>query len=118
MRTIRVFAALAGFLGVGFGAFGAHALDAILTDRGRDLWDTATLYALVHAVAAYGAPGKAPAIALLVGVGLFAGSLYALALGAPSWIGAITPLGGLSLLAGWGLMGRAALTNRPSPGGH
>ncbi|MBI1394263.1 MAG: DUF423 domain-containing protein [Alphaproteobacteria bacterium] len=112
MNALRALAALAGFLAVGFGAFGAHALSASFDPRAADLWDTATTYALVHAVAAYAARPPAAAAAFLVGIALFAGSLYALGLGAPSVMGAITPLGGVSFLAGWTIAGVAALRKR------
>ena len=54
------------------------------------------------------APGDAPGWSLLVGSLLFSGTLYAMALGAPRWLGAVTPLGGLALMAGWLLLARAA----------
>lgn len=98
-------AAMLGFLGVAFGAFGAHALDARLTEEARGWWDTATLYVLPHAAAALAA-GLSGRNSLggwlfICGAVIFAGSLYAMALGAPRWFGAITPVGGLGLLAGW-----------------
>jgi uncharacterized membrane protein YgdD (TMEM256/DUF423 family) len=87
---------LLGFLGVALGAFGAHAL------KGRvdpELWRTAVLYQLVHAAAMLAAPSATRFWA--PGVLVFSGTLYALALGAPRWLGAVTPVGGLLLLAGW-----------------
>lgn len=110
MNRLAVLAAILGFLAVALGAFGAHALDSALTVQGHEWWDTATLYALPHAVAALaialsgrGGLIRAGAWALLLGTVIFAGTLYALALGAPRWTGAITPVGGLSFLAGWAL---------------
>jgi uncharacterized membrane protein YgdD (TMEM256/DUF423 family) len=114
-------AALLGFTGVGAGAFGAHALRAVLSDAQVSLWQTAGLYHLLHAVALAAvagpmaaalaqAPGPdrlAPVAAALcvigfgTGVLLFSGSLYALALGAPRAWGVVTPIGGLMLLLGW-----------------
>jgi uncharacterized membrane protein YgdD (TMEM256/DUF423 family) len=89
-------AALLGFLGVALGAFGAHALK----DRvDPELWKTAVFYQLVHAVAILAAPSTAKLFG--PGVLVFSGTLYALALGAPRWLGAVTPVGGLLLLAGW-----------------
>jgi uncharacterized membrane protein YgdD (TMEM256/DUF423 family) len=64
---------------------------------------TGGMYQLVHAVAAIAIMGTArgPAITLLAGSALFAATLYAMALGAPRWLGAITPIGGTLLIAGW-----------------
>ena len=108
MNRLGIFAALTGFLAVALGAFGAHALDGQLTPEGLDWWHTATLYALPHAAPALaislhaktGLVRKA-GWAFVFGTIVFAGSLYAMALGAPRWFGAITPIGGISYLVGW-----------------
>lgn len=109
------FASLLGFIGVALGAFGAHGLASRFTPETRGWWETATLYLLVHAVAilAAGLSGKTGLFATggwVMGAGalIFSGTLYAMALGAPRWFGAITPLGGLGLLAGWALFAFAA----------
>lgn len=101
-------AALLGFLTVALGAFGAHALDGRLSEQGLEWWHTATLYALPHAAAAFavGLSGREGLLKtggwlLVAGAAIFAGTLYAMALGAPRWLGAITPIGGVSILAGW-----------------
>jgi uncharacterized membrane protein YgdD (TMEM256/DUF423 family) len=119
MNRLALAAALIGFLGVGFGAFGAHGLEGRLSVEALGWWETATFYALIHAVAAlalairpatssdYGGYRRA-GWAFLAGAVLFAGSLYAMALGAPSWSGAITPLGGLCFLGGWTMVALAA----------
>jgi uncharacterized membrane protein YgdD (TMEM256/DUF423 family) len=87
----------------------------------RDAWDTASRYQLLHAAALLGfagwvrsSPGKggwcaawAPRL-WIAGTVLFSGSLYALALGAPRWIGPVTPLGGAALITGWALAAGAA----------
>ncbi len=119
MKIIKSIVAIIGFSGVGLGAFGAHALKATLTERGSlDVWHTATQYHLVHAVAMLAtviAAGTREdeqdrrswircAWAFLVGVLLFSGSLYVLALGGPRWLGPVTPLGGAALLVGWFLV--------------
>ena len=86
-----------GFLGVALGAFGAHAL------KGRvdaELWRTAVSYQMWHALALLVATPRA-GLCFLAGTVIFSGTVYALALGAPRWLGAVTPLGGLLLLAGW-----------------
>jgi len=108
--------ALLGSLGVGLGAFGAHGLRASLSAQALAWWQTATLYQLVHALAlvltglvALHAPrAGAAGWAFLIGSVVFSGTLYAMALGAPRWLGAVTPLGGLALMAGWLLLAWAA----------
>ena len=116
MNRLAACAALTGFLGVAFGAFGAHALDGRLTPEGLDWWHTATLYALPHAAAALaiglsvrGGLVRTGGWLMVAGACIFAGTLYAMALGAPRWFGAITPVGGVSLLAGWALAAAGSL---------
>ena len=102
----RIAAALC-FLGVGLGAFGAHALKATLQESGMlDVWNKAVLYHLVHAVALaalalHGAGNRAAYFLIAAGILFFSGSLYAMALTNVRWLGAITPIGGLCFLAGW-----------------
>jgi uncharacterized membrane protein YgdD (TMEM256/DUF423 family) len=116
VNRLAAAAALIGFLGVALGAFGAHALDGRLTAEGTDWWHTATLYVLPHAAAAL-AIALSPRAGLVrtggwcmvIGAAIFAGTLYAMALGAPRWFGAITPIGGVSLLAGWALTALGSL---------
>ena len=102
---LRAAAALLAAVAVGMGAFGAHALQArfLAEPRAAGWWETATFYLLVHAIAVGSlSPGpRWPRLALLLGATTFAGTLYAMALGAPRWLGAITPLGGTALLLGW-----------------
>jgi len=101
-----------GFLGVGLGAFGAHGLRASASTQAMGWWQTATLYHLIHALALVAVglvqlqgPRVAPAgWAFLLGSLVFSGTLYAMALGAPRWLGAVTPLGGLGMMAGWLLL--------------
>jgi uncharacterized membrane protein YgdD (TMEM256/DUF423 family) len=108
--------ALWGFLGVGLGAFGAHGLPAGTSGQALDWWKTAALYHLVHALALVllgalpysGAAREAAGWAFLLGSAVFSGTLYAMTLGAPRFLGAITPLGGLGLLAGWLLLALAS----------
>lgn len=102
--------AVSGFCAVAIGAFGAHAIQ---DPHAKDLIETGFRYHALHTMAAFaslsfrnwGAPIArfAPPF-FLSGVVLFAGSLYAMALGAPSWFGMITPLGGVSFLIGWGVL--------------
>lgn len=117
-RTARLFltlGALAALLGVGLGAFGAHALKAGLTADMLELWKTAVEYQFFHALGllAVGLLGvhfpRARLLAwsgwcMIVGVILFSGSLYALALGGARWLGVITPFGGMALILAWGLL--------------
>jgi uncharacterized membrane protein YgdD (TMEM256/DUF423 family) len=111
--------AFLGGVGVLLGAFGAHALRDIGAAR-LAWWTTATQYLFV---AAFGMMlsglfersqriGFGPATALLTGAVLFSGSLYAMGLGGPRWLGAITPLGGIGLVAGFVWMGIRALGSR------
>ncbi|WP_430390752.1 DUF423 domain-containing protein [Dyella sp. 20L07] len=105
---------LAGASAVVLGAFGAHALRDVLDARGSELWHTAVSYhfwhALALALAAFAAPSRAQRVASVafgVGIVIFSGSLYALALGAPRWFGAITPIGGVAFIVGWLALGIA-----------
>jgi uncharacterized membrane protein YgdD (TMEM256/DUF423 family) len=99
------------------GAFGAHALRDALDARGTELWHTAVNYHAWHALAlavaaglGRGRSGRVAMAAFVVGIVLFSGSLYALALGAPRWVGIITPFGGLAFVAGWLALGWALRT--------
>ena len=119
MNRLIVFAALLGFLAVALGAFGAHALDGRLTAQGTEWWHTATLYALPHAAAALAVAlsGRGGLVGtggwlIATGAAIFAGTLYAMALGAPLWFGAITPVGGISMLAGWALVAIGGVNRR------
>ncbi len=101
----RVGAALC-FLAVALGAFGAHALRETLdAHRAHAIWNTAVLYHFLHGLALLVLslyPGHRLVGALFVaGIALFSGSLYVLALTQATWLGPITPVGGLCFLAGW-----------------
>jgi uncharacterized membrane protein YgdD (TMEM256/DUF423 family) len=131
MNKLLTTAGLAGLTGVALGAFGAHALNPTLTAHDSvQIWHTATLYHLVHAVAALAAtlaaaggvrpPAgqrllRAAVVCWLAGLTAFSGSLYGLALGGPAWLGPVTPLGGLALLAGWTLVVVAGWKSAPKP---
>lgn len=103
-------AGVLGFLGVGLGAFGAHSLkERLLALSTLATWETAVLYHLIHAVAILGfaalkLASPLPAICWLIGTIIFSGSLYILSVTGIKWLGAITPIGGLFLLAGWVLL--------------
>ena len=105
-----VIAALTGATGVVLGAFGAHALRARLDPAALATWQTAVQYHLIHALAllalalfarASGRSVTLPSALLVAGVTLFSGSLYLLATAGWKWLGPVTPLGGLCLIAGW-----------------
>ncbi|MEI9928842.1 MAG: DUF423 domain-containing protein [Sphingomonas sp.] len=100
MRWATVLAALSGAVAVAAGAFGAHAASGAAAE-----WlKTGAQYQLIHALAALAAVrmgARAPAWLFVAGAGVFAGTLYAMALGAPHWLGAVTPLGGVALIGGW-----------------
>lgn len=109
MRGWIAAAALLGLTAVAAGAFGAHGLRARVAPEQVASWQTAAHYQLLHAavllaLALYGAGGRplGPAPWLFAGgMALFSGSIYALVLGGPRWLGPVTPLGGLFLMAGW-----------------
>ena len=106
-RTWMMLAALNGFVAIAVGAFAAHGVH---DPAAKELLKTGAQYGFMHTMATFacatfmqiGARRArfAPAF-FLPGAVLFSGSLYALAFGAPRWLGAITPLGGLLFLAGW-----------------
>jgi uncharacterized membrane protein YgdD (TMEM256/DUF423 family) len=107
-RTAFRVAAVLGFLAVALGAFGAHGLQALLADHGTtEIWEKAVLYHFVHAImlcliASRVPLARGPWISFLLGILIFSGSLYLLAVSNVRWLGAITPLGGLAFLIGWG----------------
>jgi uncharacterized membrane protein YgdD (TMEM256/DUF423 family) len=105
------------------GAFGAHGLEDLVPPADLEIWRTGVLYHLIHAPALilYGVAqrraGRSGAgWCLLLGSAIFSGTLYAIPLGGPRWLGAITPVGGLLLVAGWLLFAlearRARAANR------
>lgn len=108
-------ALLAG-VGIALGAFGAHALKAALSPEALATFETGVryqLYAGLGTLALSALPGQRRAPTLLVaGAVIFSGSLYLLAFGSPRWLGAVAPLGGALMIAGFGL---AALDARRVP---
>ena len=105
MNLRLITAGALGATGVALGAFGAHALKVQLGQIPEALawWSTATTYLLIHAVALgrVSSGGRWPAIFWSIGAVIFSGTLFAMSLGAPRWLGAITPVGGLLLILGW-----------------
>ena len=102
--------AVLGLLSVALGAFGAHGLKATLTALGTaDIFETAVRYQFLHALAMLVISRIRPFLApawwcFLIGIVIFSGSLFVLALTGVKWLGAITPLGGVAFLAGWLLL--------------
>jgi len=117
-RTFMFVGALMGFVGVGLGAFGAHALRGRLSPEMLAIFETAVRYQMYHAIALLAVAammsrvdGRSVVIAgwsFIAGILIFSGSLYALALTGVTMLGAITPIGGLALLAGWVALAIAA----------
>jgi uncharacterized membrane protein YgdD (TMEM256/DUF423 family) len=116
MKPLALIFALSGFLAVAIGAFGAHALQARLDDHLLKVFYTGAQYQFYHTLALglcvlflRQEPASVWLLragwAFVIGMMLFSGSLYALAITGISQLGIITPLGGLSFLAGWVMFG-------------
>ena len=122
IRFWLIAAAVLGFLSVALGAFGAHALKNVLNSYSREIYEKAVQYQMFHTAAlllvgllqnlhphnSLAGPGWS----FLLGIVLFSGSLYMLALTGASWWGAITPLGGLAFLLGWAWLAYALLRQK------
>ena len=100
-------ASLLGALAICLGAFGAHALTELLTEKQLSIYEKAVFYHLTHTILLFVLANQTPNSFswskrfLLSGIILFSGSLYLLVLTNTSWFGAITPLGGVCLIFGW-----------------
>lgn len=114
-KNLLISAALAALLAVAFGAFGAHGLKSVLSEADMAIYRTAVDYHMWHSLglALIGLLAERypdargfrwAGGAMMIGLLLFSGSLYALSLSGLRWLGMITPLGGLSFMAGWALM--------------
>lgn len=123
MLLTRIFLTVASILAglsVAAGAFASHALKERLTERSLASFETAARYQMYHALALFlvavllsraeSAPSTltVAGYAFIGGIALFSGSLYALSLTEIKWLGAITPLGGVAFLVGWGCVAIAA----------
>ena len=118
-RRTLVIAGVLIALATALGAFGAHALKAHLSQERLQVYETAVRYHFLHALGllAIGVLLRSidsellrwSAALLLAGIILFSGSLYLLTFGAPRFVGIVTPLGGLALIAGWILFAAAVL---------
>jgi len=125
-RIFAVGTVLAG-LAVAFGAFGAHALEASVSPRFLATFETGVRYQMYHGLGLLALawavdqwPERRLTLAawlLLAGTVVFSGSLYLLVLTGKTWFGAITPLGGVALIAGWSLATWKMLSGDETPGG-
>ncbi|MDY7021062.1 MAG: DUF423 domain-containing protein [Cyanobacteriota bacterium] len=120
-RIFLTIAAILGGFSVMAGAFGAHALEGKISERAIEIFETGARYQMYHALALLliavllkTSPSPQPLMviagsAFILGIGIFSGSLYALSLTGIKILGAITPLGGVAFIAGWGCLAIAAL---------
>lgn len=126
LKLCWLFASLGGMLAVICGAFGAHALKEKLTPVMLGAWQTAVSYQFYHVFALLiigvllhmGWQSRwlmFAAMAFMVGIVLFCGSLYWLSLGGPRWLGPVTPMGGLAFIFGWLMLMFALLQLSPAP---
>jgi len=129
-RWFLAFGSVLGGLAVMAGAFGAHGLEERLSPEMLDVWQTAAMYQMYHAIIlvvlgvwplaasrdfsgksdgpspanACAKPRAAAGVCFTLGVIIFSGTLYLLAVTGVKWLGAITPIGGVLLIVGWGLL--------------
>ena len=113
-KWLGITAASFGLTAVALGAFGAHMLKTIVTPERLATWQTAIDYQMFHTIALllilvlqHQTPSKRLsqiAVCFVLGVVIFSGSLYALVLTNTPWLGAITPIGGVLMIAGWALL--------------
>ena len=124
-RTFLLIGALAAFIGVALGAFGAHGLRSRLSADMLAVFETGVRYQMYHALAILivalaaarldGWLIRAAGWLFTGGIVLFSGSLYALALSGVTILGAVTPIGGLAFLGGWACLVLAALALAGAP---
>lgn len=122
-KNILVLAGISGALAVGLGAFGAHGLEPLLIQNGRlDTFETAVSYHFYHTLGLLGLGILAlikpewkglslAAWGMFLGILIFSGSLYILSLTGITWLGAITPIGGVGFILGWLALGWTAWKN-------
>ena len=118
-RTLLLIGAVSACIGVGFGAFGAHGLKGRLAPEMLAVFETGVRYEMYHAFAILFTALAAPRVdgrlvpragwCFTLGTVLFSGSLYVLALTGVTWLGAVTPFGGMLFLTGWLMLVAAAL---------
>jgi uncharacterized membrane protein YgdD (TMEM256/DUF423 family) len=119
-KLYLLIAALLAASGVILGAFGAHTLRGRIAENLLEAYKTGVHYQMLHALALFGIAlliqnwGEKTALLVsgalfILGILLFSGSLYGLALGGPRWLGPVTPLGGLAMIGGWAALFIAAV---------
>ncbi len=117
--TVLILASFLAALAVGLGAFGAHALEESLSPKRLDTWNTAVTYHMWHALALIGLALVSRVFEvdltwslnlIVAGIFVFSGSLYLLCLTDTSWLGAITPIGGICFILGWVMAGWKFIT--------
>jgi len=120
-HNYRLLGSILALSAVLLGAFGAHALKQTLSAHDSiQTWETAVRYQMWHALGLIllslinerQALPKMIGPCFFIGTLLFSGSLYGLALDGPRWLGPITPLGGLCLIAGWALLAYSCVKNK------
>ena len=115
IKLFFLFAGLSGFISVAIGAFGAHGLRGKVAENLFHAFETGVAYQISHTLALFGVcilmqmwgmklSLQLAAYAFMLGIILFSGSLYGLALTGMKWLGPVTPIGGLAFLAGWALL--------------
>jgi uncharacterized membrane protein YgdD (TMEM256/DUF423 family) len=123
MKKFIVLGSLNGFLAVVIGAFGAHGLENVLSDKMKAVYTTGVQYHMYHALALLVVAvlcdrlGESREMVwsgwlFVIGIVLFSGSLYALSISRITLLGIITPFGGIAFLAGWALLAIAAWKQR------
>jgi uncharacterized membrane protein YgdD (TMEM256/DUF423 family) len=120
-RQLILAGAINMFIAVAAGAFGAHGLKQILSAEMLAIWQTAVTYQMAHALGLLAVALLLPRLqsglvawagsSMLIGIVIFSGSLYVLALTGIRMLGAITPIGGVAFLLAWGLLAAAAYRN-------
>ena len=110
-----VLAAASGFLSVALGALGAHSLKNLLDEYGKSIYEKAVTYQMFHTMGLFIVGLLQMSIrdtslsfagwSFIMGIFLFSGTLYLLALTGIKWLGAITPVGGTAFLLGWAFLG-------------
>jgi uncharacterized membrane protein YgdD (TMEM256/DUF423 family) len=118
-RGFSIAGAVAAMIGVIVGAFGAHGLRGRLSPADLEIFETGVRYHMYHALGLFAVawaasrwPSGATTLAgwlLIVGIVVFSGSLYALVLTGQRWLGAVTPIGGVALIAGWAALAWAVV---------
>ena len=114
MKLFAILGAAGALLSVALGAFGAHALKNTLTPAMQDTFETGVRYQMYHSLAlfvvAWAVDRFGPALFLpagwffVAGIVIFSGSLYILTISGMRWLGAVTPIGGVSFILGWAML--------------